>query len=111
MLVNAAHAVSEKFKDSTDKGLICIRTKREAQFLTVTIADNGTGIPEKNLQRIYDPFFTTKEVGKGTGQGLAIVHDIVVNKHGGSVEVESELGKGTTFVLRFPLSENTGVTV
>jgi len=107
MLVNAAHAVSDKFKDRPDKGCIRIRTKREGGFLAVIIADNGTGIPEKNLHRIYDPFFTTKEVGKGTGQGLAIVHDTVVNKHHGSVEVASTPGKGTTFVLRFPLSESS----
>ncbi len=110
MLVNAAHAVSEKFKDSTEKGHIRIQTRREEHFLALTIADTGTGIPEKNLQRIYDPFFTTKEIGKGTGQGLAIVHDIVVIKHGGSVTVDSQWGEGTTFVLRFPLSENNGET-
>ena len=104
MLVNAAQAVGEKYKDRQDKGVIRLGTRRHEHALIVTIADTGTGIAEKNLHRIYDPFFTTKEVGKGTGQGLAIVHDIVVNKHGGSVEVQTELGKGTTFVLKFPLS-------
>jgi signal transduction histidine kinase len=104
MLVNAAQAVNEKYKDRQDKGVIRLGTRRHEHALIVTIADTGTGIAEKNLHRIYDPFFTTKEVGKGTGQGLAIVHDIVVNKHGGSVEVQTELGKGTTFVLKFPLS-------
>ena len=105
MLINAAHAVNEKYKDRTEKGLIRIRTEKEGEFLKVVISDTGCGIPAQNLHRIYDPFFTTKEVGKGTGQGLAIAHDIVVDKHGGTIDVESEEGEGTTFTLRFPLSQ------
>ena len=53
--------------------------------------------------QIFDPFFTTKEVGKGTGQGLSIAHGVVVNKHGGTIDFETEVGKGTTFVIRLPL--------
>jgi PAS domain S-box-containing protein len=105
MLVNAAHAVNDKYQDRSDKGLITIRTQKAQGHMTVSISDTGCGIPPENLHRIYDPFFTTKEVGKGTGQGLAITHDIVVNKHGGSIDVESEPGIGTTFTLRFPLSQ------
>jgi len=103
MLVNAAHAVNDKYQDNPDKGLITIRTQKAGSLMTVSISDTGCGIPPENLHRIYDPFFTTKEVGKGTGQGLAIAHDIVVNKHGGTIDVESEPGIGTTFTLRFPL--------
>ena len=54
-------------------------------------------------QRIFDPFFTTKEVGKGTGQGLSITYDVVVNKHRGSIDVKSTVGEGTTFVLELPI--------
>ncbi len=70
----------------------------------MSIGDNGCGIPQENLEKIFDPFFTTKEVGKGTGQGLAIARSIVVEKHGGQIEVLSEVGKGTRFVLRLPIA-------
>ena len=62
-------------------------------------------MPESVQKKIFDPFFTTKEVGKGTGQGLSITHDIVVNKHHGQVEVESEMGKGTTFIIGLPVEQ------
>jgi signal transduction histidine kinase len=75
-------------------GRVCIR-----------IADNGVGIAAEHLRMIFDPFFTTKEVGKGTGQGLAIARDVVVNKHGGTLEVESEVGKGATFIISLPLDQ------
>ena len=71
--------------------------------MLIEIGDNGVGISKMMQKRIYDPFFTTKEVGKGTGQGLAIVHNIVVEKHGGSIELESEVGVGTTFMVRLPI--------
>jgi signal transduction histidine kinase len=61
------------------------------------------GIPDTIINKIFDPFFTTKEVGKGTGQGLAISHDIIANKHNGSIELESEVGRGTTFYIRLPI--------
>ena len=60
------------------------------------------GIPQAVQERIFDPFFTTKEVGRGTGQGLAIARSVVVNKHGGSLRFETEMGKGTTFFVRLP---------
>jgi signal transduction histidine kinase len=58
-----------------------------------------------NCARIFDPFFTTKEVGKGTGQGLSISHNVVVEKHGGTITVETEEGVGTTFIIRLPLQQ------
>ena len=85
-------------------------TRQTADSIFLSIADTGCGIPEKNLHRVFDPFFTTKEVGKGTGQGLALVHD-VMKKHGGSVEVESAIGLGTTFTLRFPMDRENGGAV
>ena len=71
--------------------------------MTVRISDNGTGIPAAARERVFDPFFTTKEVGKGTGQGLAIAHNVVVGRHKGQFFFETEEGKGTTFVFRIPL--------
>ncbi len=61
---------------------------------------------KENIHKIFDPFFTTKEVGKGTGQGLAIVHDIIIEKHGGTIDIESELGEGTTFIIKLPIEGN-----
>ncbi len=109
MVVNAAHAIEDKFKDSGKKGLISIETKKEDDFVKISIRDNGTGIPKEIMDRIFEPFFTTKEVGKGTGQGLAIVYDIVVNKHSGQLDLNSEVGVGTEFIIRIPLDpEQTG---
>jgi len=70
----------------------------------VRIRDTGTGIPEEIRSRVFDPFFTTKPVGKGTGQGLAIAHAVIVKKHGGELTFETELGEGTTFLIRLPLT-------
>jgi signal transduction histidine kinase len=67
------------------------------------VSDNGCGVPEENLTKLYDPFFTTKEVGRGTGQGLAISHSIVVDKHGGDISVRSQVGVGTEFTVRLPI--------
>jgi signal transduction histidine kinase len=70
----------------------------------LAIADNGKGIPEYVKSRIFDHLFTTKGVGKGTGLGLAIAHQIIVEKHGGAIAVNTEVGKGTEFVLTLPMS-------
>jgi PAS domain S-box-containing protein len=102
MIVNAAHAIAET--GSIDRaGRIEITTGTVDQHVEIRIADNGGGVPPEVRDKIFDPFFTTKEVGKGTGQGLSLSHSIVVNKHGGAIEVESEMGRGTTFVIRLPL--------
>jgi two-component system, NtrC family, sensor kinase len=72
--------------------------------LKIAIHDTGAGIPEKIKARVFDPFFTTKQVGTGTGQGLSLVHSVIVKKHAGQVCFESELKKGTTFFVRLPLA-------
>jgi len=107
MLVNAQHAIEEK-------GNITVRTRRAEKVLSsepgaqpvpaveLSIVDTGCGIPEKNLKRIFDPFFTSKEVGKGTGLGLSVSHGII-SAHGGTIEVESDVGEGTTFRIFLPL--------
>jgi len=100
ILVNAAHAI-------VDHGEIRITTWEAAGLVRIAISDTGGGIPPENLKRIFDPFFTTKEVGKGTGLGLAIAYDIVVNKHGGRIDVTSEVGVGTTFTIVLPVAGKT----
>jgi signal transduction histidine kinase/HAMP domain-containing protein len=102
MLVNSAHAIADLPGDGV-RGRVTIGTRQQGESVEIRISDTGAGIPPENLERIFDPFFTTKPVGKGTGQGLTIAHDIVVNKHGGSIDVESEVGRGTTFTVRLPL--------
>ena len=102
ILVNAAHAIADKVKGTGDKGRIKVKTSGDGEYFKISIGDTGGGIPQANMDKIFDPFFTTKAVGKGTGQGLAIAHNIIVEKHGGTIEVESELGQGATFHLRLP---------
>lgn len=104
MLVNAAQAIRPVIvEDSSQKGEILIKTRTQEDYIEIVISDTGEGIPEAVLNKIFDPFFTTKEVGKGTGQGLAFAHDIIANKHKGSIFVESELGTGTKFTIRLPV--------
>lgn len=106
MIVNAAHAITDALGDSPeDKGYITITTQLATPFAEIRIADTGNGIAKENLERIFAPFFTTKGVGKGTGQGLAIAHSVIVEKHGGTIAVESEVGRGTTFIIRIPLEQ------
>ncbi|TVR13870.1 MAG: sensor histidine kinase, partial [Phormidium sp. GEM2.Bin31] len=70
----------------------------------ISIRDNGNGIPEDVQEKIFNPFFTTKEIGKGTGLGLSISYQIIVERHGGSVECHSTLGEGTEFVITIPVT-------
>ncbi len=103
MIVNAAHAIEAKSAGKPDwKGTISIQTSQKDGYVVVVIKDNGNGIPKEILNRIYDPFFTTKGVGKGTGQGLAIAHSSIVDKHNGTIEVASVEGEGTTFTISLP---------
>ena len=87
---------------NNDGGTLTISAQRRENYLVFAVSDTGAGIPEANLDRIFDPFFTTKPVGKGTGLGLSICYGII-EKMGGKLEVESALGKGTTFLIFLPL--------
>ena len=100
LIVNAADALEDM---PAGEGVIRIGTHHRDDSLVVEIEDNGSGIPLDVRQRIFEPFFTTKEVGKGTGQGLAISRDIVVNRYGGTIEVASEEGRGTRFTIKLPV--------
>jgi signal transduction histidine kinase len=104
LVVNAAHAIADVVGDgANEKGSIAITTRQDGDRAEVRISDTGGGIPAAVREHIFDPFFTTKEVGRGTGQGLAISHDVVVNKLGGTITFTSVEGKGTTFVIRLPM--------
>jgi len=98
LLVNAAQAIEEH-------GTVTLRTGRGGGRVWVEVADTGKGIPAENLTRIFDPFFTTKPVGKGTGLGLSLSYNIVA-KHHGSIEVNSEVGKGTAFRIWLPIEQS-----
>ena len=104
LIVNAAHAIADATKDSGVKGEIHISTSMGGPSVEIRVSDTGCGIPEAIRSKVFDPFFTTKPVGKGTGQGLAIAHSVIVQKHGGSIQLESEPGRGTTFVIQLPLA-------
>lgn len=103
LIVNSAHAIADVIEDGGPaKGKIRIQTRNCAPWAEIRVEDTGAGIPESIRTRIFDPFFTTKEIGKGTGQGLAIARSVIVDKHGGSIDFETEAGKGTTFIIRLP---------
>lgn len=104
IVINAAHAIEEVVKGTSGLGLISVKTYREGDFAVICVRDTGAGIPASVGDRVFNLFFTTKEVGKGTGQGLAIAYDIVVNKHGGSLQYESSPGEGTAFFVRLPFN-------
>ena len=101
---NAIYAVVQKAQQASKSytAKIVVSTKRLAEDVEIRIEDNGMGIPESILDRIFEPFFTTKPTGSGTGLGLSLSYDIVCQGHGGSFQVESVEGEGTTFVITLP---------
>jgi two-component system NtrC family sensor kinase len=96
MLLNAMQAMP-------DGGHLGIQTRVSRDMVEIAITDTGIGIAPENLQKVFNPFFTTKEVGKGTGLGLSVSFDII-EKHGGTVKVESQLGRGTAFTIVLPMN-------
>ena len=103
LMVNAAHAIEEVVKGTETRGKIQIATRMDGDWVEIAIRDSGTGIAEEVRHKIFDPFFSTKEVGKGTGQGLALARNVVVDKHGGTLTFATAMGKGTTFLIRLPI--------
>jgi PAS domain S-box-containing protein len=100
LIVNAAHAIEER---GPERGAIHIRTVVDGDDVVISVGDSGCGIPDDVAARIFDPFFTTKQVGRGTGQGLAITRALVVDRHGGTITFDTEVGHGTTFHVRLPI--------
>ena len=85
-------------------GIIRVGSRQKTEYLEIIISDTGTGIPKENIDKIFNPFFTTKEVGKGTGLGLSLCYEII-QKHKGNITVKSETGKGTSFTIMLPLKQ------
>jgi len=107
LIINAADAIRDKAGQSpAHKGRIGIRTASKGGCVEIRVSDTGGGVPAAVADRIFDPFFTTKQVGKGTGQGLAISHSVIVEKHGGALTFTTEEGIGTTFIITLPIEES-----
>ncbi|HEX5667387.1 MAG TPA: ATP-binding protein, partial [Chitinophagaceae bacterium] len=104
LLANAFYALHEKQRSAGDGYMpeLCLRTQKENHSLVIGIKDNGTGIPEKLREKVFQPFFTTKPTGQGTGLGLSLSYDII-KAHGGELTLDSKEGEGTTFSIRLPL--------
>ena len=102
LIINAAQAIQEKFAATDQRGTIRITTRLDGSEAVFEIADDGPGIPFELQDRIYEPFFTTKELGKGSGQGLALAR-ATIEQHSGSLECKSAPSEGTTFTVRLPL--------
>lgn len=108
MIVNAADAIAEAQEKDGRSGLIKVETSfdRETDQVIVSISDNGIGMDQQRAHDIFNPFFTTKPVGSGTGLGLSVSYDIIVNEHKGLITVNSELGKGASFTMHLPVNQD-----
>jgi len=108
LITNAFYAVDEKKKSGAEnyEPTVTVMTKKEGDHLEIKVVDNGDGIPKKVLDKIFQPFFTTKPTGQGTGLGLSLSYDIV-KSHGGELKVETSVGKGTSFIIQLPISALT----
>ncbi|MBI4807295.1 MAG: PAS domain S-box protein [Desulfovibrio sp.] len=102
LLRNAAQAMRERLQGSPSPRII-LRTRREDGFARIDISDNGPGMPEEVRRRVFEPFFSTKPPGEGTGLGLSVSFFIITSNHKGTIHVDSEPGEGTTFTIRLPL--------
>lgn len=106
LIVNSVQAIRDEVENKRfENGVIVVRSRVEENHAVIEVEDNGVGIAEENLESVFNPFFTTRQYGQGSGQGLMIVQDIVVNKHRGSIEVDSVEGKGTSFTVKLPLDQ------
>ena len=110
LIVNAAHAIGDVTGGGAEgKGKIQISGRVLGSEVELRVSDTGGGIPEAVRAKVFEPFFTTKAVGKGTGQGLAIAYSVIVDKHQGSIAFESEIGRGTSFIIALPLDPPAAV--
>jgi PAS domain S-box-containing protein len=104
LIVNAAHAIDDNRKENSEMGKITIESFQKNGMIIISVTDSGGGIPENIQGRIFDPFFSTKEVGRGSGQGLAISRTIIHDKHDGELDFTSKPDQGTTFFIKIPLA-------
>jgi signal transduction histidine kinase len=102
LVVNAAHAIGEAVATGRGRGTITVRTRADEGVIVVEIQDTGNGIPPEIADRVFEHFFTTKPVGVGTGQGLALAYTLIHDRHEGTIAFTSEPGVGTTFTVRLP---------
>ena len=104
LIVNSAHSIAQKNADTDRRGTIAITTSCDATHAFVTVADTGTGIAPDIASRVFEMFFTTKEVGQGTGQGLAMAWSVITEKHGGEIRFDNNAHGGATFTLSLPIA-------
>jgi signal transduction histidine kinase len=109
LIINSIQAIESSQKQRTDLGEIVITTESEDEFVSISIADSGDGVPEEISDRIFDPFFTTKDVGEGSGQGLNICYEIIVNKYGGAIETRNVPDSGAIFTVRLPVKKKKNI--
>jgi len=105
LINNAFYAVSEKKKQEANgyEPTVTVLTKKTDDKIEIKVKDNGNGIPQKVLDKIFQPFFTTKPTGQGTGLGLSLSYDIITKGHGGELKVETKEKEGTIFIVQLPL--------
>lgn len=103
ILNNGAHAMFESPKDIQPKFILRLSHEQVGNLLRIEIEDNGPGMDKDTSKRIFEPFFTTKPVGVGTGLGLSVSYFIITENHNGSIDISSELGKGSNFIIRLPI--------
>jgi two-component system, NtrC family, sensor kinase len=111
LVLNAAHAIGEAKGAKPDLGLLEIVTARRDQYAEIRISDTGPGIPENHQNRIFEPFFMTRDDAKGAGNGLATVYSVIKVEHRGKISFESKAGKGTTFTVHLPIDETAAETL
>jgi len=107
LVINAAHAMRDKKAAGGGRGTLRVATRATPGFVEITVADTGGGIPREIQERVWEPFFTTKPLGQGTGQGLSIARATIVDRHHGTLRFDSEAGKGTTFTISLPVLEES----
>ena len=103
IIINATHAIEDVVNGSKEKGFIYITTRKKEKYLEIRIKDTGAGIPAEIASKIFNMFFTTKPIDRGTGQGLSLAYNTIVSKHKGTLTYETRLGHGTTFIITLPL--------
>jgi len=105
LITNAFYVVAEKKQQKGDnyEPIVTVSTKKAGDNILISVSDNGNGIPQKVLDKIFQPFFTTKPAGQGTGLGLSLSYDIITKGHGGELKVETKEGEGTVFIISIPM--------